>query len=46
MKNDIGLTNNIQLRFLGPGDIEEVKGLCSKWFPIEYVFSVDLSLVN
>lgn len=36
MKNEIGLINNIQLRFLSPSDVEEVKDLCSKWFPIDY----------
>lgn len=36
MKQDLGLTNNLQLRFLGPNDLVEVKSLCCKWFPIEY----------
>lgn len=26
----------VQLRFLCPNDLEEVKGLCEEWFPIEY----------
>ena len=26
----------LQLRFLNPGDIPEVKRLCREWFPIEY----------
>jgi len=26
----------VQLRFLIPGDIDEVKHLCKEWFPIEY----------
>ena len=38
MKQELGLTNNLQLRFLGPGDVNEVKNLCGKWFPIEYVY--------
>ena len=44
MKQDIGLTNNLQLRFLGPGDVDEVRGLCCKWFPIEYVESLILNV--
>lgn len=27
---------NIQLRYLCPGDIPEVKNLCIEWFPIDY----------
>ncbi|KAK7113560.1 N-alpha-acetyltransferase 60-like [Littorina saxatilis] len=26
----------VQLRFLSPADVSEVKKLCSEWFPIEY----------
>ncbi len=26
----------LQLRFLNPGDLPEVKRLCREWFPIEY----------
>ena len=26
----------VQLRFLNPGDLCEVKRLCQEWFPIEY----------
>lgn len=26
----------VQLRFLNPGDLFEVKQLCKEWFPIEY----------
>ena len=26
----------LQLRFLNPGDLPEVKRLCKEWFPIEY----------
>jgi len=26
----------LQLRFLNPGDLPEVKRLCNEWFPIEY----------
>lgn len=29
--------SEIQLRFLVPDDIDDVKALCSDWFPIEYV---------
>lgn len=36
MKKEIGLTNSVQFRFLGPSDVDELKRLCSKWFPIEY----------
>ena len=36
MKQELGLTNNLQLRFLSPNDVDEVKSLCCKWFPIEY----------
>lgn len=28
--------NQIQLRFLNPGDYETVKTLCEDWFPVEY----------
>lgn len=27
---------DLQMRFLGPGDTEAVKGLCRSWFPIDY----------
>nr|CAI5822667.1 unnamed protein product [Callosobruchus analis] len=27
---------DVQLRFLCPGDLEEVRALCRDWFPIEY----------
>ena len=26
----------LQLRFLNPNDVPEVKTLCAQWFPIEY----------
>lgn len=29
---------NIQLRFLCPNDLNEVRALCRDWFPIEYPF--------
>jgi len=29
-------SNNVQLRFLGPTDIDELKALCTDWFPIVY----------
>nr|XP_023017064.1 N-alpha-acetyltransferase 60 isoform X2 [Leptinotarsa decemlineata] len=29
---------DIQLRFLCPDDLDEVRGLCQDWFPIEYPF--------
>jgi len=34
----VPLVNNVelQLRFLGPADIEAVKVLCRSWFPIDY----------
>jgi hypothetical protein len=32
------LKNEIQLRFLSPNDINELKTLCSEWFPVEYVY--------
>lgn len=28
----------VQLRFLCPGDLDEVRSLCQDWFPIEYPF--------
>ncbi|XP_052824173.1 N-alpha-acetyltransferase 60 isoform X2 [Octopus bimaculoides] len=31
-----GVQREVQLRFLCPDDIEEVKRLCTEWFPIEY----------
>lgn len=30
------LPNEIQLRFLSPPDVDEVKKLCVEWFPVEY----------
>lgn len=30
------ISNQIQLRFLNPGDYETVKKLCEDWFPVEY----------
>lgn len=27
---------DVQLRFLCPGDLDEVRALCQDWFPIEY----------
>ncbi|XP_046855427.1 N-alpha-acetyltransferase 60-like isoform X2 [Xenia sp. Carnegie-2017] len=36
MKQNIGLTNKIQLRFLNSDDVDEVKSLCCRWFPINY----------
>ncbi|CAG9856319.1 unnamed protein product [Phyllotreta striolata] len=29
---------DVQLRFLCPDDLEEVRALCQEWFPIEYPF--------
>ena len=29
------ITNKISLRFLNPDDINELKTLCSEWFPVE-----------
>jgi len=29
-------SHELQLRFLNPGDLPEVKRLCHEWFPIEY----------
>lgn len=26
----------VQLRFLCPDDLDEVRALCEEWFPIEY----------
>lgn len=31
--------NDVQLRFLCPDDLEEVRTLCQDWFPIDYPFS-------
>lgn len=36
MTTKLGLINNVQLRFLGPEDVDDVKRLCREWFPIEY----------
>ena len=33
----LGLLNDVQVRFLCPNDVEEVKRLCREWFPIEWV---------
>lgn len=30
------ISNQVQLRFLNPGDYETVKALCEEWFPVEY----------
>ncbi|KAJ9589123.1 hypothetical protein L9F63_017582, partial [Diploptera punctata] len=30
---------NLQLRFLCPSDLEEVRALCQDWFPIDYPYS-------
>lgn len=32
-------TSDVQLRFLCPDDLEEVRTLCQDWFPIDYPFS-------
>lgn len=29
---------DVQLRFLCPEDLDEVRALCQDWFPIEYPF--------
>lgn len=29
---------DVQLRFLCPDDLDEVRALCQEWFPIEYPF--------
>jgi hypothetical protein len=29
---------DVQLRFLCPDDLDEVRSLCQDWFPIEYPF--------
>ena len=31
----LGFTNDVQVRFLCPADVEDVKRLCREWFPIE-----------
>lgn len=36
MTINLGLLNDVQVRFLCPADLEEVKRLCRVWFPIEY----------
>lgn len=33
--NKYSLQNEIQLRFLCPSDINEIKTLCNDWFPVE-----------
>lgn len=30
---------DVQLRFLCPGDLDEVRALCQDWFPIDYPLS-------
>ena len=35
MTINLGLLNDVQVRFLCPADLEEVKRLCRVWFPIE-----------
>ncbi|KAK3728538.1 hypothetical protein QZH41_011626 [Actinostola sp. cb2023] len=35
MTANLGLINDVQLRFLCPDDVAEVKRLCREWFPIE-----------
>ena len=32
--------DKVQLRFLGPSDIDVLKVLCREWFPIEYVIVI------
>ncbi|XP_013069605.1 N-alpha-acetyltransferase 60-like [Biomphalaria glabrata] len=32
----LSVQQEVQLRFLGPSDVTEVKKLCREWFPIEY----------
>ncbi|BFZ17695.1 hypothetical protein BsWGS_20734 [Bradybaena similaris] len=32
----LSIQQEVQLRFLGPSDVAEVKKLCREWFPIEY----------
>ena len=34
-KKNIDVHNEIKLRFLNPDDINELKTLCSEWFPVE-----------
>lgn len=31
----LSIQQEVQLRFLGPSDVAEVKKLCREWFPIE-----------
>lgn len=38
------IQREVQLRFLTPEDIPEVKKLCAEWFPIEYVYSYFFSM--
>lgn len=33
----LSIQQEVQLRFLGPSDVAEVKKLCREWFPIEWV---------
>lgn len=35
----LGSLNNVQLRFLCPSDIDEVRELCQDWFPVDYPYS-------
>ena len=34
--NKFSIQNEIQLRFLNPNDISELKELCNDWFPVDY----------
>ncbi|KAH9490242.1 N-alpha-acetyltransferase 60 [Bulinus truncatus] len=36
MPLSLSVQQEVQLRFLGPTDVTEVKKLCREWFPIEY----------
>jgi len=35
-KQQVLVNNQVQLRFLNPGDYDIVKKLCEDWFPVEY----------
>ena len=41
-----GVQQEVQLRFLSPEDLPEVKKLCAEWFPIEYGISVLIQLMQ